>query len=63
MKWCCYVAGSKGEREMFQFALGLFEIQSAHEHMTTEGWVFLAVAWAAILWVTFYTFAKILGKK
>lgn len=31
--------------------------------MTTSGWVFIVVAWIAILWVTFYTFSKILGKK
>lgn len=48
---------------MLQFSLGFFLQQAAHDQLTTGGWVFLAVAWAAILWVTYYTFSKILGKK
>jgi hypothetical protein len=43
-----------------------YALQSAGRQqveMTGAGWVFLAVAWAAILWATIYSFGKILRKK
>lgn len=43
---------------------GLLLQQAAGVEMTTGGWVFLIAAWVSILWLTFYTFSKVLtGKK
>lgn len=36
---------------------------AAQPEMTTAGWVFLAAAWGAIIYVTVWTFSKILRGK
>jgi hypothetical protein len=41
----------------------LYQQTPGHPEMTTGGWVFMIVSWVAILWVTFYTFARILRKR
>jgi len=47
---------------MGAITLALFQQAKAPE-MTPAGWVFLIVSWAAITFVTVWTFSKILRKK
>lgn len=42
----------------------LMQQQAEQQTLTPAGWLFMAVAWAAILWATLWSFGKILrGKK
>ncbi|HSE97274.1 MAG TPA: hypothetical protein VLD57_03320 [Blastocatellia bacterium] len=44
--------------------LALFFQQSqGHPEMTAGGWVFMIISWAGILWLTIYTFARILRRR
>lgn len=40
----------------------LYQQPQGHPEMTTGGWIFMIASWIGILWLTFYTFGKILRK-
>ncbi|HWP41848.1 MAG TPA: hypothetical protein VNO14_01340 [Blastocatellia bacterium] len=48
---------------MILYLVLMFQQIPQHPKMTLSGWLFLIVSWVAILWVTFYTFARILRKR
>ena len=48
---------------MKELMLILFQQPPAQPEMTAGGWAFMVVAWLFILYLSFYSFARVLGKK